>query len=89
MAIPDEERQADWSSVGATPSCIGGVRLAANEFFVGRHEPFLKPFLPLRRQEAHIDEIEFSVEIACTVLRSASDNSLISCWVAKNACSNM
>ena len=88
MAIPGEHRAVFWFSEDATPDCIGGINWHNSQFFAESPEGYIPPFLPPRRTSAHINEIEFSVEIMRTVFRSDNNPSLIMCGITDNACSN-
>ena len=50
---------------------------------------FLKPFLPVGRIRAHINEIEFLVEVFCTVTWGGDSENLAVMGIADNSCANM
>ena len=89
LTLPNQHRQLVWFSADATPSCIGGINWSNKTFFVAEPKEYITPLCPSSREHAHISEIEFTVEVLCTVLWGTDNPDLIVCGLTDNTCSNM
>ena len=73
----------------APPACFSGINWAARQFFPGDPGGFIRHFLSPGRDSAHINEIERSVEMVCTVLRGADDANSALFGITANSRANM
>ena len=89
MSLPNDNRRCIWFSGDATPTCFAGINWSTREFFCESPDRFISPFLPKGRMIAHINEIEYLVEIACAVMWGEDEDSLVLCGITDNTCSNM
>ena len=88
IVLPEPIRSVVWFSADATPTTVGGVNWPNREYFVIDPLPFIRPFLPISRNDSHIDELEYLVEIMRTVTWSYDDSNLILFGVTDNATAN-
>ena len=88
LTLPNIDRTATWFSADATLTCIGGVNWRTKEFSVSDPVEYIAPLCPSTRQQGHISEIEFMVEVLCTVVWGVNNPSFILCGLTDNTCSN-
>ena len=89
LTMPNTSREVIWFSADATPDCIGGINWRTRQYFVENPKEYITPLLPPNRVTGHISEIEFLVEILCTMVWSFNSETLIVCGLTDNMNSNI
>ena len=75
LTHPIDGRGRVWFPSGDTPTRIVGIYLGKRLYFAADPYGFLRDFPPVGREEAHIDENEFTTDVLRTSLWVESEES--------------